>query len=220
LDIDAARVAALHPDLVLASLSVPGHETVVQRIEEAGLPVLVLDPTSLPDVYSDIRAIAGALDVPNRAEEVVQAMQAQFAEVEAQTIGAVEESLLTVLVQWWPKPVIAPGRLSWVQDLLDIAGAKSPLGEEEVRSRPLQDEEVLDMAPDAVVVSWCGVDPAKYRPEVVSGNPLWSDLPAVKHQQVHCVPEAYLGRPGPRLVEGARALRRVAVAVAESRTSH
>ena len=44
LDVDPARVAALRPDLVLASLTVPGHERVVARLAEAKLPMLVLAP--------------------------------------------------------------------------------------------------------------------------------------------------------------------------------
>jgi iron complex transport system substrate-binding protein len=78
-----------------------------------------------------------------------------------------------------------------------------------VKSRPMTDEEVRDLAPDAFVVSWCGVDPAKYRPDVLYGNPAWAELPAIRGRRVFTVPEAYLGRPGPRLVDGVKALRRI-----------
>jgi iron complex transport system substrate-binding protein len=112
-------------------------------------------------------------------------------------------------VQWWPKPVIAPGRLSWVTDVLRAAGARNPLGAEDVKSRPLEDEEVRELAPDAFVIAWCGVRPEKYRPDVIYRNPVWAELPALRDQRVFCVPEAYLGRPGPRLVEGVRAVRAI-----------
>jgi iron complex transport system substrate-binding protein len=40
-------------------------------------------------------------------------------------------------------------------------------------------------------------------------------VPAVKHGRIYPVTEAFLGRPGPRLVEGYRALTRIcSVAVA------
>jgi iron complex transport system substrate-binding protein len=215
LSIDIAAVASLRPDLILASLSVPGHERVVEGLEREGLPLLVLDPTSLPQVLQDIRTVARALGVAERGEAVVGEMEAAFAEVrreaaaEAATLRESGHRPPGILIQWWPKPVIAPGRLSWVQDLLHMAGAANPLGEEEVRSRPMTDEEVVALAPEAIVLSWCGVHPSKYRPDVILRNPLWREVPALKHGQVHCVPEAYLGRPGPRLVEGALALRGV-----------
>jgi iron complex transport system substrate-binding protein len=83
------------------------------------------------------------------------------------------------------------------------------LGDEDIKSRPMTDDEVADMAPDAVVLSWCGVHPDKYRPDVVLRNERWQDLDFVRDGRVYCVGEPFLGRPGPRLVEGARALRAI-----------
>jgi len=108
--------------------------------------------------------------------------------------------------------VISPGRRSWVNDLLARAGAVNPLGHEDVASRPLTNEEAASLAPDAIVVSWCGVPFEKYRPDVVAKRPAVASLPAVREGRVFCISEAYLGRPGPRLVEGLSALREVAEA--------
>jgi iron complex transport system substrate-binding protein len=119
----------------------------------------------------------------------------------------------TIVVQWWPKPTITPGRLSWVTDVVRWAGGRTLLSEEAVKSRPMSDEEVAERAPDAIVVSWCGVDPAKYRPEVVLDNPRLAETPAVRNRHVFTIPEAYMGRPGPRLVDGYRELRRIVDAV-------
>ncbi len=105
--------------------------------------------------------------------------------------------------------MIAPGRLSWVDDLIARAGGTNPLGGEDIKSRPLSDEEVRDLDPDAIVLCWCGVPFAKYRTDVVYDNPAWRSVSAITGRQVHCVPEAFLGRPSPRLIDGFRALRAV-----------
>lgn len=207
LDVDVDKVAALDPDLVLATLTVPGHERVVERLEAAGLPWVAPEPVSLADVYRDVRDIGDRLGVPERAEALVRDMRRELEAPGAAAEGAGPRP--RVLVQWWPKPVIAPGRLSWTHDVLERAGAENPLGREEVKSRPIPDEEVAHMAPDAIVLSWCGVDPAKYRPDVVYRNEAFADVPAVRHGRVVCVPEAWMGRPGPRLVEGLKALRQI-----------
>ncbi len=203
LNVDVEAVAALGPDLVLATLTVPGHERVVERLDDAGLPFVAPEPTCLEDVYRDIVDIGSRLDASAEAKRLVGAMRA---ELDAPPPGPEAPS---ILVQWWPKPVIAPGRRSWSTDVLHAAGARGLLDHEAVKSRPLSDEEVAELAPDAVVLSWCGVDPAKYRPEVVYRTHGWRDVPAVRNRQVHCVPEAYLGRPGPRLVDGVRMLREI-----------
>jgi iron complex transport system substrate-binding protein len=208
LEIDIEAVTELAPDLVLASLTVPGHEEVVEGLERAGLPYLAPEPVSLQDVFRDIRTVATVLGEETRGREVVEEMMEGIQEVVARS-GPLLPPFPSVLIQWWPKPVIAPGRQSWVQDLFDLVGLGNPLGTERVKSRPLSRDEVARMDPDAIVLSWCGVDPADYRPDVVYETPEWSDVPAIRNGEVHCVPEAYLGRPGPRLVEGALALLQV-----------
>jgi len=210
LEIDVQKVVDMEPDLVLASLTVPGHETVIEGMEAAGVPLLTLAPTSLEDVYRDVLEVARRLDVEARGQEVVGRMRRAFENPEP------PEDAPTVLVQWWPKPTIAPCGRSWATQVIRAAGGRNPLAGEDRPSRPVQDEEVRDLAPDGVVLSWCGVQPAMYRPAVVYRNPLFQDLPAVRGGRVFTVPEAYLGRPGPRLVDGVRALRGVVQALSRS----
>lgn len=205
LDPDMARIKALNPDLVLASLTVPGHEKVLQNLDEAELEYLAPEPITLDDVYRDIHAIAGAIGAADRAAGVVEDMREAMGTARGDDSG----DSPSILVQWWPKPVIAPGRLSWVNDLILRAGAVNPLGSEAVKSRPLENSEVSDIDPDVIVMSWCGVDPRKYRSDVIYDKPEWADLQAVRNRRVYAVPEAYLGRPSPRLTSGLRALRSI-----------
>ena len=82
LDLDVARVAALKPDLVLTSLTVPGHERVVEALRAANLPALVIDPIGLDGVYTSIAQIAEALGVLKRGRTLVARMQAEMPPVE------------------------------------------------------------------------------------------------------------------------------------------
>ena len=152
LEIDVERVSALEPDLVLATLTVPGHERVVERLDAAGLPYIAPEPVSLTDVYADVRDIGARLGVPDRAERLVEEMQSEL------------------------------------------------------------------NAPDAVVLSWCGVHPDKYRPDVVLEKPAWAGLEFVQKGRVYCVGEPFLGRPGPRLVDGVKAMRTIVEEVKDSRS--
>lgn len=207
LELDVAQVTALRPDLVLTSLTVPGHERIVEQLRQAGLPHLVIDPLGLDGVYDSIAQIAEALGVLKKGRALVARMQADMPPVEA---GADRPK---VLVEWWPKPVIAPTRQSWVNELLRLAGGVNPFASRDGKSAEIPDADVRAAAPDAVVMSWCGVKEDKYRREIVERRAGWADVPAVKHGRIHAVTEAFLGRPGPRLVEGYRALARVVAGV-------
>ncbi len=204
LGIRIEQVAELKPDLVLASLTVPGHEKIVASLESAGLPYLAPEPVSLCDVYSDILQIGDALNVRRRAQRVVEDMKQALAQ------SAACRNRPSLLIQWWPKPVIAPGRRSWVDDMIRLAGLSNPLGDRDVKSAPLSDDEVAAMNPDAVAISWCGVRYEKYRKKVVLRNPAFAKTAFVQNRSVYRISEAYLGRPSPRLVEGYRQLRHIA----------
>src|ERR1700758_3961250 len=54
LELAVAAGRALPPDLVLTSLTVPGHEKIVAALRDAGLKILICDPQSLDDVFADI----------------------------------------------------------------------------------------------------------------------------------------------------------------------
>lgn len=202
LDLDVAAVLALKPDLVLTSLTVPGHERIVMELQAAGVPTLVIDPLSLDDIYANILDIAGALNISARGETLVAQMRAAMPRMAA-------AHRPKILVEWWPKPVIAPGRKSWVTDLIELAGGANPWGERPVKSGEVSDADALGAAPDAVVMSWCGVKLENYRPDIVLRRTAWAPIPAIKNGRVFAVTEAFLGRPGPRVIEGYKALRKI-----------
>jgi iron complex transport system substrate-binding protein len=212
-------VAALAPDLVLASDTVPGHDRVIERLRAAGMPFFAPETISFADVLSDVREIAARLGVAARGEALVAAMRAAIEQDPSERASppALRPKVLPkILVEWWPRPVIVPGARSWVTDLIESAGGVNPFGDEPVKSRPVSDEEVVARDPDAVVICWCGVKPEKYRPEVVRERAAWRSTSALRNGRIHCIPEALLGRPGPRLIEGFRALCGVVRATRES----
>jgi len=208
LDVDPDKVLALQPDLVITSLTVPGHERVVARLAEARLPMLVLSPRSLMDVARDIRLVAGVLGVPERGAALAGRFEAAFAEIPEPAPDAPR-----LMVEWWPKPVIAAARRSWVDDLLRAAGARNAFGAHDADTATPTDEQIMGVNPDAVVISWCGVPLSHYRTEVVTRRPGWQEVDAVRGGHVYPISEAFLGRPGPRLLDGLEALRAVVARV-------
>ena len=203
LTIEIDKVVALKPDLVLASLTVPGHELVVEGIHATGIPYIAPEPESLEDVYQNIHAIGDILNVPQNALEVVSRMRKAIQPTDT------SRNKPSILIQWWPKPVIAPGQLSWTQDLINATGFINPLSDREVKSTPLSDEEVLEIDPECVVISWCGVKYEKYRSEVIYRNSMWKNTKFVVNRKVYLISEAVLGRPSPRLIDGYNELKSI-----------
>lgn len=203
LTIDLDAVEALRPDLVLASLTVPGHERVVEGLIARGIPHVAPAPTALAHIPRDVRDLARLLGVPDRGEQVAAALEAAF------TATPPDPDPPAVLVEWWPRPVFVPGAQSWITQLTELAGGRNPFADRDVPSLAVTPEEVVAAGPEAVVIAWCGVPEARYRPDVVRRRPGWERVPAVRAGRIVPVAEAWLGRPGPRIVRGLEALRSV-----------
>ena len=195
LQLDIAAVMALEPDLVLSSLTVPGHEVIVDALRQHGVRLHVSDPESLEDIYADIGAIGSLLQ-----------REAQASQLVAQTRAAIPARTRRVrprvAVEWWPKPAILAARKSWVYDLVQLAGGELVGAEHPQRSLSVSIGQPPPKTTDLVVMSWCGVSVEKYRARQVLQRIGWTEQPAIREQQVWPVSEAYLGRPGPRLVQG------------------
>lgn len=206
LQIDAERVVALEPDLVLASLSVPGMERCVQAVEGKGLPVLTLDPKRLDDVFRDIDAVGKAAGVPGRARALNGALRERLATVERSVAGLERPR---VWWEWWPRPLIAPGKRSWMVDIVRIAGGRLLFDEEDRESFTVDPERVLVRDPEVAVLCWCGTLQRKQDPVKLLERPGWQGVRAVMEGRVFAVDESLFGRPGPRLVDGAEHLAKV-----------
>ncbi len=197
LQVDAEKIVALKPDLVLASLTVPGHENVIESLQKSGLTYRASAPETIEAVYDDIIDIAQRLGVAERGVKLVAEMREQIKPVKKR-----EGNKPSIAIQWWPKPPIIAAKKSWVHDLIELAGGRNILEAVETTSSPLEFEQFAELNPDIIVMSWCGVKEEKYRASVVSENPLLSEVSAVLNKRIIPISEACLGRPSVRLVEG------------------
>lgn len=207
LKIDMAKVAALEPELILASLSVPGMERNIPPLERLGVPFLVLDPKSLDEVFRDIEMVGEATGVPETALRLNGSLQSRIEAVRARAQESARRPIL--YWEWWPKPLISPGRQSWIVQMSELAAADLLFKEVEATSFVVQESQVLERDPDHVILCWCGTLQKTMDVAKVAGRPGWDRLRAVQAGRVHCFPEELYGRPGPRLIEGLEQLARV-----------
>lgn len=200
LTVDIQAIAALKPDLVLSSLSVPGMEKNLAGLDAAGLAHLVMDADSIAGVYASIRTLGRLVGRGERAESVVHEMTTRLsaARDRAETLPRRPK----VFLEWWPKPVIVPGQRCWTTEMIRIAGGESSFGELDVRSTPILDERVVERAPDILLTCWCGVPHDKQRPAKMAERAGWAAIPGVQTGHLYAAEERYFGRPGPRLVDG------------------
>ena len=110
-----------------------------------------------------------------------------------------------IYFELWPTPYVSPGRLSWISDIIGMAGGINVFMDIEGGSRSVQDQQVIDIDPQAIFLCWQGEKTADMTPEAVAAiakRPGWKTIDAVKNNRVITLPESLFGRPGPRLLDG------------------
>jgi iron complex transport system substrate-binding protein len=196
LAIDMDKVASLRPDLVLASLSVPGMERNVEGLRAAGLPHLVLDPHSLEEIWQSIRLVGEACGISDRAEAVVEGLVRRV-----ERVRQAPRRPLRLYWEWWPKPIYTPGRRNWLTEISQLAGGLNLFADYDVDNVRVDDPlEVVRRAPDCVLLAWTGA--RRPRPELVLRRKGWEELEAVRAGRIFVLEEGLFNRPSPRLVDG------------------
>ncbi len=201
---DLDRVAALAPDLALSSLSVPGMERNVTGLRVRGVRQRVLAPRSIDDVLAELRRVGEDLGLAERAAEVIAQMQGEREALRA----ARPERPVGVYLEWWPRPMFSPGAACYSNELIDLAGGFNVFAGRPGASVEVTTEELLAADPALCFVSWCGVAEAKLDPDNLIRRPGLEALRAARAGRVYRLDERFSGRPGPRMLEGARIMAR------------
>ncbi|MFN3652685.1 MAG: helical backbone metal receptor [Armatimonadota bacterium] len=208
LGVDLDRVEALRPDLVIASLSVPGMERNVEGLRRRGLPHLVLDGHSLGEIWESIRTVGRATGTAERAEAVIAGLQERIQRVRAAVARARRRP--RVYWEWWPKPLFSPGGRNWLTPLSELAGCASVTRHVDAAAARPEPEEIVRTNPELILLAWTGVATEKVRPEVVRRRPGWQEITAVRTGRIHVMEEGLFCRPSPRLIDGLEQLAALA----------
>jgi iron complex transport system substrate-binding protein len=190
----AGQIRAALPDLVIAS--VPYQEKAVIEILKSSIPVLLLSPRSLADVYSDIALIAGILGEPQRAAPVIDRMQSEIAAVRDRVPAGPRPR---VFCEEWGKPIIRSQQ--WVAELVEAAGGEF-LGEPGQHTTA---DAVRAASPDVIIAAWCGAGDRVPLEKIIRDRS-WEHTPAAKNGHVFCIPDEWLNTPAPTLIDGLHAL--------------
>jgi ABC-type Fe3+-hydroxamate transport system substrate-binding protein len=200
---DLDRVAALAPDLVVSSLTVPGMERVVTGLRARGVAQLVSAPRSFADMLGDLRRLGAALGVCARAEQVIAELERERDELE-RTRPSVPAR---VYLEWWPKPMFSPARECYSNELIALAGGVNVFGDRPGSSVEIDAAALREADPEVCFVSWCGVAEHKLDPTSVGKRAGLEQLQVVQNGRVYVLDERFSGRPGPRMLEAARRMR-------------
>jgi iron complex transport system substrate-binding protein len=195
---DLCQVCAASPDDLAATLARFPH-----------LPeVLCLNPQDLGDVWRDILWVGEAACRGHEAEALLEKIGMRLGQLECQLDGIEHRPRVAILE--WLDPFYVAGH--WVPEMIEIAGGKDVLGKKRTPSFRVTAEDVIDAAPEILLIAQCGYSETQARDEyrAMSFPEEWSAIPAVRNSRVYAMDASgYFSRPGPRLMTGIEVLANI-----------
>ena len=203
--LDAERIRAIQPDLILAQdlcavCAVPSG-AVTDALDMLGCraDVVSLDPASLDDVIACIGQVGAVTGTTAEADAIMRGLRERVERVRAAVDGRDRPRALALE---WADPPFNGGH--WIPDMLLVAGAEPVLSPPGAPSRRLDWSEIAHAAPDAVLFMPCGyyLDGAVAEGAALPGNQALADAEQIWALDAN----AYFSRPGPRVVDGVELL--------------
>jgi iron complex transport system substrate-binding protein len=201
LSIDMDKLQSLQPDLVFSSLSVPGMEKNIEELDRRNIPHITLNPQSFQDIAEDMMTVGKACGIDETAARKQHTFLHTAEELKRLSRNVVHPPVL--YWEWWPKPVFTPGRINWLTELSEMAGAKNCFRDVELASVQTDWEDVRLREPDYICLAWVGVQQKRVNPDIVRKRPDWETMKAVQDNRILILEEALYCRPSPLLLKGA-----------------
>jgi iron complex transport system substrate-binding protein len=196
------QIVGLQPDLVLTAVGASKKETVL-RLERLGVPVYVLNPRNMAEIFAAIGLVGAVADREDAAHALVRKLQDRLATVRRVLFGRRPVRTLYVL---WYHPLITIGAGSFLHEIITLAGGEN-LSKDALLDYPTYSlEQVITAAPEVIMLT---TDSAPFQHLVLDQSQRWSHLPAVRHRRVYVVDTGLLNRPSPRSVEAVEVLARL-----------
>lgn len=203
--LDAGAFADIDPDLVVTQDLCAVCAVDVSEVDDAlahlgcSAEVLTLDPMTLEQVLASVEAVGVATGRADAAVELVAGLRGRLDALAGRLAGAERRP---TLVLEWTEPAFTAGH--WVPDLVDAGGGASLFGHPGQHSSGVEWSTVDSASVEVVVVAPCGYGldgAADLAADVLAAGHL---PPAAEVWAIDA--DAYVVRPGPRVVDGAEVL--------------
>lgn len=213
--IDKELIRSLQPDVVITqaqcevcAVSLKEVENALQDLLDKEVKIISLEPHGLGDIFQDIRQVAMELNVPERAEVLIEEME-ERRDIVRHKLKFIDSKPLVACIEWL-SPMMVAG--NWTPELLEIAGGRPVLSEKGKHSPYVDFESLKATNPDILVVMPCGFSVQQTLREIgfLLQLPGWEELAAVKNNQVYIADgNHYFNRSGPRIIDSLEILAEI-----------
>jgi iron complex transport system substrate-binding protein len=177
---------------------------VVERLAAVGIPVYVVDPRNLEDLFEMVKDLGALLQRQDEAAKLLAELSERLRWIRARVAG---RGRPRVLLQVGIDPLVSVSRGTLQDHLIDLAGGHNIATAAPVLYPALSIESVLEARPEVILVSSmvgetdATLELQKWR--------RWKALPAVGNDRLFVINGDLIDRPSPRVLAGLEEMARL-----------
>jgi iron complex transport system substrate-binding protein len=198
--VDVERIVGLGADLVIAGGNNFNPPEAIAKLRSLGVPVLVVFAPDVKTAIADMTLIGRAVGRTAEADALTRDVQAAFDQVAAATGGLPRPRVFYELDA--TNGYFGPAPDYFGTEMIRIAGG-DPLTSGTPGVYQVSAEQIVAFDPEIILL---GDAAYGVTPEQVAQRPGWDVLTAVRNGDVRPIDDVVVTRPGPRLIDGIRAL--------------
>ncbi|WP_099203378.1 ABC transporter substrate-binding protein [Miniphocaeibacter massiliensis] len=202
-DTNIEQIIKLQPDIVFMGTMTQKPEQ-IEQLEKFGISVVVSEATNVDGVYKSINIIGKCLGKDKEANDLVKEMKNGFDEL-AKKVSKEEEKTIYYETSPLEFGIWTAGKNTFMNDIANVLGLKN-IFEDVDGWAEVSQEQVIERNPDYIVSIAMNSDEGIKPTDEIMTRDGWKDIVAVKNKNVFLLDADELSRPGPRLVDGAKAL--------------
>jgi iron complex transport system substrate-binding protein len=203
INLNVEKIISLSPDLVIGTAdgNSPG---VVNLLEQAGIPVFIVNPRNVRDVIRSIATLGQVCGLPAKSKTLSRKLTMRVDHIINKT-RLYDKPL--VFLQINVRPIMTVNRHTFHHDLIRIAGGINMAGDEPFTYPRISLEEVIQRRPEVILISSMerGGNFERARLDWLK----WPSIPAVRNGRVHLMDSDLIDRPSPRVIDGLEAMARL-----------
>lgn len=198
---DLERIAALKPDLVLVWHSGVSPAQ-VEALKRLGLPVFESEPHDFATVASSLERLGQLAGKASEGRQAAEAFRARWHALGTRYAHSSHSAPVTVFYQIWSDPLMTLNDQHLASAAIALCGGSNVFGKLPALVPTVNQEAVLQADPEAILTGSDGSEGVA----VLANWKKFSQMMAVRRDNLFALDSATLTRGSPRILDGAEAV--------------
>ncbi|MBC3871806.1 cobalamin-binding protein [Undibacterium oligocarboniphilum] len=196
--VDMERIMALKPDLLVVWMH-GAFDKQQERLRQSGIPFFFSEPHRLAQVPETLQKFGSLLGTEAQAQQAAAEFRQQLQQLQSLYGG---KPIVRTFYQVWHQPLYTLNDRHIVSDAIRLCGGENIFGRLTTIAPVVSMEAVLQENPEAIISS----ESPDQRSNSMTQWKALTTLLAVRNQNLVTINGDLMNRPGPRIIDGARAI--------------